>query len=194
MVRPMLVAVVLAATSVAHAEPLQLDDAPADPDTAQRLSTIGSAIPLASIGIGTLVWLEGSNNAIRDLGMGIAIGGAVAGIVTPSLGELYSHHWLNGTMALRAGGLFVEFVGLVFASNSDVGDCADTTGPCHLHASTIGLLGGGAALYLGATVLDIVEAPSAARAWNRRHAVQVVPTALRTPTSTAPGLVLSARF
>ena len=122
------------------------------------------------------------------------IGGALAGIVTPSLGELYSHHWVNGTIVLRAGGVAVELMGLVLASNSEIGDCADATGPCHLHASTIGLIGTGAALYLGATLWDVLAAPSEARAWNHRHSVVLVPTAMRTPSSTGPGFVLSATF
>jgi hypothetical protein len=194
MVKSMIVALVLAASTAAHAEPLQLEDNDADPETAQRLSIIGSAIPLATIGVGTLVAMRGSNNAIRDFGGVVAIGGALAGIVTPALGELYSHHWINGTMVMRAGGLFVEFMGLVYASNSEIGDCADTTGPCHLRPMTIGLLGSGAALYLGATVWDVLAAPSEARAWNRRYSVQLVPTAMRTPSSTATGVMLSARF
>ena len=171
-------------------------DAPtdaADPDQALRLSVLGSAFPLAAIGLGTLVSLEGTQAPIRDVGAVFAVGGALVGIVTPALGDFYAHRWLSPGIALRAGGLIATYVGLVKAFNNDLGDCADP-GPCHRSASTIGLLVGGAALYLGGVVLDVVGAPQAARAWNARHEVQLVPTAIKTPASTATGLALAFAF
>ena len=171
-------------------------DAPADtvdPDQALRLSIIGSAFPLAAIGIGTLVGLEGTRAPIRDVGTGFAVVGALVGIVTPAIGDFYAHRWLNPGIALRAGGLLATFIGFVKAFNNDLGDCADP-GPCHRSATTIGLIAGGAAMYLGGIVLDVVGAPTTARDWNARHEVQLVPTAFKTPASTATGLVLALRF
>ena len=82
-------------------------DAPtdaADPDQALRLSVLGSAFPLAAIGLGTLVSLEGTQAPIRDVGAVFAVGGALVGIVTPALGDFYAHRWFSPGIALRAGG------------------------------------------------------------------------------------------
>ena len=84
-------------------------------------------------------------------------------------------------------------MGIVKGFSNEVGDCTDS-GPCHHPASTIGLLVGGAALYFGGMALDVVGAPAAARAWNARHEVLLVPTAINTPSSTATGLALSLTF
>ena len=189
MVRLAIIAV-LASTAVAHAD--TLDDQRVDPDAASKLSTIGAAVPIAAIGFGTLVAATGSNNAIRDFGGVVAIGGALAGVVTPSLGQLYSHRYVNGTMAMRAGGLLVGTVGLILAFNNEIGDCAGEP-DCHLKARTIGIIAGGAALYLGGIAIDVLTARSDARAWNDRH-LQIAPTAMRTPTSTVPGVALALTF
>jgi hypothetical protein len=183
-------ALLLVTASVARAEP-PTDSA--DPDTAARLSIIGSAFPVVAIGIGTLVGFEGTSAPIRDVGAALAVGGALAGVVTPSIGNMYGHRWLSPGMAMRAGGLVVEYIGLLKGFNTDIGDCADP-GPCHRSASTFGLLAGGAALYLGGMALDIVGAPQAAREWNARHEVRLVPTAIKTPSSTGTGLVLALTF
>ncbi len=185
-----LVLVSLVSGSVARAEPTTDS---ADPDTALRLSIIGSAFPIAAIGIGTLVGIEGARAPIRDVGTVFAVGGALIGIVTPAIGDFYARRWLSPGIAMRAGGLIVEYIGLVKAFSNDIGDCADP-GPCHRSAATIGLIAGGAALYLGGVVLDVVGAPAAAREWNARHDVQLVPTAFKTQSSTAPGLALALKF
>ena len=184
-------AAMLLSASVAHAEPVADS---ADPDTALRLSIIGSAFPIAAIGIGTLVSLEGSRAPIRDIGAVVAVSGALVGILTPAMGEFYARRWLNGGIVLRAGGVIVEFIGLIKAFNNDIGDCAGVQVSCSHSAGTIGLLVGGAALYLGGALLDVVGAPAAAREWNARHDVQLVPTAFKTQSSTAPGLALALKF
>lgn len=190
MVRIMIVVLVLMTGSIARA------DAPtetADPDTALRMSVIGSAFPLAALGIGVLVASEGSDAPIRDVGGSIAIGAALAGIVTPALGELYARRWFTPGMAMRAGGLVVEAIGLIKGFNNEIGDCSDL-GPCHRSGSTIGLIVGGAALYLGGIALDVVGAPAAAREWTARHEVQIVPTALKSKSSTVGGLAVALKF
>jgi len=167
-------ALLAALGAVAHAEP--------DPDT--RLSVIGSAFPIAAIGLGTLVGAAGTEAPIRDIGGVVAIGGALVGVVTPALGSFANHRYLTGGMAMRAGGLVVEAIGILRGFNNEIGEC-DDAGPCHHSATTYGLLAAGAALYLGGALLDIVEA---------HHAVEVVPTAIKTPSSTAPGLAVALRF
>jgi len=156
-----------------------------DPDTAQRLSVAGSVAPLALLGIG-LVAAAGSNNAIRDFGAVTAMSGVMLGIVTPSLGHFYSHEYLDPAIALRAGGVLIELVGLVRATNSEIGDCQSGV-PCHLQSSTYFLLGAGIAMYLGGMALDI--------AWKPAHGeFQITPTALRVRTSVVPGVAATLRF
>jgi hypothetical protein len=189
MVKGLSIVFVLALVSVAHADPTS----DADPDTAQRLSIVGTAVPIAAIGVGALVAAEGSKAPIRDIGGATALSGALLGVITPSLGEMYSHRAVTGGMGLRAGGLLVEYVGLMKLANNDIGDCADV-GPCHHPASTYLLLATGAGLYFGGMALDIVHAPDAAREWNRRYEVQLVPTTLRSGATTTTGLAIAGRF
>lgn len=184
MVKHLVIAGLVSMVSIAHA------DDRVDAETAQRLSILGSAVPAAAIGLGTLAAFAGSDRPIKDVGMATAFGGALVGILTPSLGELYSHRWLNPAIALRAGGAFVELLGLIRMSAGDLGDC-DGSGPCHHPPSTYGLLAGGAAMYLGGMVLDVVGAPAAARAWNARHDLHLVPTVMRSTHATTTGLAVA---
>jgi hypothetical protein len=180
MVKALSLAAVLV-TSTAHA------DEPPDPDAAQRLSIAGSVAPIAMLGIGTFVAATGSNNAIRDFGGVTAISGALLGIVSPSLGHFYSGEYLDPALALRAGGVVIELVGLVKATNSEIGDCQTHEPSCHPDGSTYVLIGAGIAMYLGGMALDIAWRPS-------RNEFQLLPTAMRTPTSTVPGVVAAFRF
>jgi hypothetical protein len=178
MVKTLAFAAILVATSTARA------DTP-DPDTAQRLSIVGSAVPAAMIGIGTFVAATGSNNAIRDFGGVTMISGVLLGVISPSAGHFYSDEYLDPTIALRAGGVLVGLIGLIKATNNEIGDCQSNDPSCHPQASTYVLIGGGIAMYLGGMALDI--------AWKPRD-LQIAPTALRTPTSTVPGVVAAFRF
>ena len=183
-----ILAVLLLAGSVAHAE----GDA-VDPDTALRLSIIGSAVPLAAIGLGAGLDLVHAGTATNDLGTGLLVSGVLIGVVTPSLGEFYGHQWLDGAIAMRGAGVVVGFSGLISGFNNDLGDCA-TPGPCHLSVTTYGLLVGGAALYLGGIALDLVGAPPTSRDWNAHHGLQIVPTAMRSGHSTTTGLGVAFKW
>ncbi len=180
--------VIMLAGSVARA-----DTEAVDPDAALRLSVIGSAVPLAAVGLGAGLELVHGGTAANDLGTGLLVGGLLVGVITPSLGELYGHHWLDGAIAMRAAGVVVGFAGLVSGFNNDLGDCA-TPGPCHHSATTYALLVGGAALYLGGMALDIVGAPQTARAWNARHELQLVPTAMTSAHATVAGLGVTVKW
>jgi len=177
-VKALALAAIVVATSTARA------DTP-DPDAAQRLSIAGSAVPVAMIGIGAFVGATGSNNAIRDFGAVTAMSGALLGVITPSAGHFYSNEYLDPAIALRAGGVLVELIGLIKATNNEIGDCQSDDPSCHTHASTYLLIGGGIAMYLGGMALDI--------AWKPRD-FQLAPTALRTPTSTVPGVAAAFHF
>jgi hypothetical protein len=56
------------------------------------------------------------------------------------------------------------------------------------------LIAGGAALYAGGMIYDVVLARGAASSWNRRHEVVMMPTALKTQGSVTPGVTLALTF
>jgi hypothetical protein len=177
----------LAKAESAESEPV----APLDPDKAFELSAIGAAAPAAVAGVGALMAL--GSGATRDNGLGVVLVSQLVGLITPSIGEFYSRQILTGGMAMRVGGLVVETVGMFDYYNNEIGDCA--TGPaCHHPAGTYALIVGGAALYAGGMIYDVVRARDAASSWNRRHDVMVVPTALKTQSSVTPGVALALTF
>jgi hypothetical protein len=195
---PMAMSLLILATLSArgHAEPADGEPAtPLDPDKAFELSAIGAATPAAVAGVGALMVLSsGGSGSTRDDGLGVVMVGQLVGLVTPSIGELYSHRIVTGGMGMRAGGLLVETVGLFKYYNTEIGDCASLGPTCHHSAGTYALIAGGAALYAGGMIYDVVGARDAASSWNRRHDVMVVPTAVKTQSSVVPGVALALTF
>ena len=185
MKRLLVVTLMLVASARARA-----DSESSDADTAFHLSVVGSVAPAVAMGVGALIASQSTGN-VQNAGYGIVAGAAIVGIVTPALGELYGHRWFTGGMAMRVGGLVVANVGLFLAYNTEIGNCS---GSCHLHGGDLGFVIAGAALYLGGTYFDIDGARDAARTWAHRHDVVVVPTALRSPSATAPALALALTF
>ena len=183
-------------STVAQAESADGEPAaPLDPDEAFELSAIGAAAPAAVAGMGALMVLaSGGSGATRDDGLVVVMISQLVGLVTPSIGEFYSRQILTGGMAMRAGGLLVETVGLFEYYNTGIGDCADLGPDCHHPASTYAMIVGGAALYAGGMLYDVFSARDAASSWNRRHDVMVVPTALKTQGSITPGVALALTF
>ena len=192
------ISVLLLATlsTLASAEPAEGElSASLDPDTAFALSAIGAAVPAAAAGVGALMVLaSGGSGATRDNGLGVVMVSQLVGLVTPSIGELYSRQIVTGGMAMRVGGLLVETVGLFDYYNNEIGDCVDLGPGCHHPAGTYAMIVGGAALYAGGMLYDVVRARDAASSWNRRHDVLVVPTALKTQGSVTPGVALALTF
>lgn len=157
---------------------------------ARRLSIIGSVAPVAVIGTGLLLAAGSSGNA-QNTAFAISAAGAIAGVATASLGEIYSHRWVTTGMALRAGGLVVANVGLFLAYNNAIGDC---TSSCHLQGRSLAIVLGGAAMYVGGMALDIHDAPGAARSWRARHAMVLAPTAIPSGSKSVAGVGLALRF
>lgn len=184
----LLAALALSTTGNAHPTGTA-DNHPADPDTARWLSIVGSAVPVAATGLGLFLARDGASNSARDAGIVIGAVGTLAGIVTPAAGEFYSHKWLTAGMAMRAGAILPLYLGFITTSTEI---CATTDSQCRANGAAI--IGLGAALYIGGVVLDIALAPRAAHSWNRRHELQVIPTAMRSNSSTTSGLALSMKF
>lgn len=177
-------------SSVADAEP-----APLDPDSAFELSAIGAAAPAAVAGVGALMVLaSGGSGATLDNGLEVVMVSQLVGLITPSIGELYSRQIVTTGMAMRLGGLVVETIGLFDYYNTGIGDCADLGPECHHPATTYAMIVGGAALYAGGMLYDVVRARDTASSWNRRHDVLVLPTALKTQGSITPGVGLALTF
>ncbi len=190
----MTTSVLLLATlsSLAEAEPA--DEESLDPDKAFELSAIGAAAPAAVAGAGALMVLaSGGSGSTRDNGLEVVMIGQLVGLVTPSLGDFYSHQIATGGLAMRVGGLLVETAGLFEYYNTGIGDCAELAG-CHHPAQTYAMIFGGAALFAGGMLYDAVRARGVASAWNRQHDVVVVPTALKTQGAITPGVALAMTF
>jgi hypothetical protein len=192
----MSVLLLAARSALAQATPADGEPAePLDPDTAFELSAIGAAAPAAVAGVGALMVLaSGGSGATRDDGLGVVMVSQLVGLITPSIGEFYSRQIVTGGMAMRVGGLLVETVGLFDYYNTGIGDCSSLGPECHHPAGTYALIIGGAALYAGGMIYDVVRARDAASSWNRRHDVMVVPTALKTQASVTPGVALALTF
>jgi hypothetical protein len=181
-------------STLAHAEPAA-DEPALDPDKAFELSAIGAAAPAAAAGLGALMVLaSGGSGSTRDNGLELVMISQLVGLVTPSIGELYGHQIGTGGMAMRVGGLLVETVGLFDYYNTGIGDCAELGPSCHHPAATYALIIGGAALYVGGMLYDVVGARETASSWNRRHDVMLVPTALKTQGAVTPGVALALTF
>jgi hypothetical protein len=182
-------------STLAHAESADGENTALDPDRAFQLSAIGAAAPAAVAGVGALMVLaSGGSGASRDTGLDVVLVGQLVGLVTPSIGEFYGRQIVTGGMAMRVGGLIVETVGLFDYYNTGSGDCATLGSACHHPAGTYAMIVGGAALYAGGMLYDVIRARDVASSWNRRHDVMVVPTALRTQGSVTPGVALALTF
>jgi hypothetical protein len=164
---------VLTIASVAHAqtpgEITRSDAGPKNPDSALMLSLGGTAASAVMVIAGA----QGGDNG------GLLMAGLASSLVTPSLGEWYAGKPLTAGMGIRGASALVTFAGLAESLK-----CLDADGSCHSDASAGYLLAGGLIGYATGTIYDIATAPSAAREYNRKHAVTVEPSLLRTPSGT----------
>jgi hypothetical protein len=181
----------VAATSVAHADeppmaPLEQpssDVGPKNPDTALMLSLGGTA---ASAGL-VLAGISGHDNG------GLITAGLVSSLVTPSLGEWYAGKPLTAGMGIRAASAVVTIYGVAESLKCLDFEGSDTS--CHESDAAGYLLAGGLIGYAAGTIYDIATAPSAARAYNREHAIRVQPSVIRTPAgSTTMGVGIGGSF
>ena len=114
----------------------------------------------------------------------------------PSTGQWYAGKAGGLGLVLRAGAAVSMVYGFSQMLESEY-DCEfddDCTGAAE-EAKAAGQRGtlfmlGGAGLWIGSTIYDVVLARRAAASWNQRHAIRVTPTFHHGP----PGLVISGRF
>jgi hypothetical protein len=142
------------------------------------------AIGYAALGIaGGLVLLGGGAAAEADEPAVLGLAAVGIASIAPSAGHIYAGAWgiAAATSLTRVAGLTLLSAGAAQFANHDDGE----GGGSYLMA--------GAILWVGATIVDFVDAPFAAKRANRRSVV-VAPTAMSTAHGMTPGLVLGGRF
>jgi hypothetical protein len=167
---------IVALGGLAHADD-HVDDLKSE-TTALELSVGGTAASAAVFVVGN------QTHSVR-----LELAGLASALVTPSLGEWYAGEiWTAGT-GLRLGGAALASLAVASAlSSSSCWGGGSCTGP------GVMLVGGGV-LYAGGILYDIATAPREARAYNRNHGWQLVPTPLRSPTgATTMGVGLGGSF
>jgi hypothetical protein len=163
----------LAFTRVAAADP---DDPTAtttyrDPATALALSAGSTAAAWMVVAVGA------SSHETAPI-----VGGAIATLFAPSIGQWYAGKSLTVGLGIRAASAALLFAAEIKAANCD----SDDGGSC---TSVAPMLVGGLIGYGAGTILDIVLAPRAARDFNRSHAkVYLAPTVIAAPSGPVMGL------
>jgi hypothetical protein len=119
----------------------------------------------------------------------------------PSTGQWYAGEHGGLGLGLRALGAVGAVYGLSLALGAE-SDCFPDEPGCQEDRAradrqgTVGgvLMIGGAGLWIGSTIADVIFAKRAAERWNKRHAVSISPTAYSSGSARMPGLVISGRF
>jgi len=130
-----------------------------------------------------------TNNRALEHGVGVAtmLGGVGAFLVGPTVGRIYAGHAWNGWLGLRLAGLGfgLLFSAIVIAADRSQ-DPIEVVFPVAL---------GGAAYAVG-MVGEIASTPSAARKYNRDHALDInlAITPIRGQAGEVPGLGVVGRF
>jgi hypothetical protein len=140
------------------------DDGPRDPATAGLLS---GGITFAG-GLVVAMAVDRDSAALGALGgTGLALG--------PSTGHWYAGEVVNPGLGVRVGGLAVAALGATMIHDGRGADGACDSTRCRVGT---GLAVAGPVLVAGGTLYEILTAPGAARAHNRRRALGVTPAAL----------------
>ncbi|MEO8699715.1 MAG: hypothetical protein ABI867_06710 [Kofleriaceae bacterium] len=144
------------------------------------------------------------NNGDGNGGLGLIGAGLL--LIGPSAGHIYAGETGHAVKAslLRSAGVLAMLVGAISMTTvaSDAGACPPDTlceggGGRDDKSRAKLLLGVGAAVYIGSTIYDLVDAGAAARRENRRHAraMMFTPTMMSTHSGrTAPAVSLVGRF
>lgn len=215
-------ALVLAATSVAAANPPGLTlaqvpdpEAPATPPVAQerpaafidhappRAETSEAAATGLALGVTAAGYLLAFSGAAERAHSGV-VGGAVGAmiVVGPSAGHIYAgetRHAL-GMTALRGVGVTTFAVGLFMGLAVGDSDTCCSSSEHHdgnHHTAAIGTMAAGAALFIGGTVYDLWDAHRAAARANERaaaRALAIVPVLSRGSQGASAGLALTGNW
>jgi hypothetical protein len=168
-------------SSVASAQPDSPSVAPPTVQLSPARKAPSTAI-LLSLGITTASYIA---FAYAHGNQNLQLAALVGAYVGPSTGQWYAGE--GGEL-----GLGVRFVGCVSGlyGLSQVMSSSDSA-----KVRGIVLVWGGASLWVGSSIYDIVLAKRAADSWNARHNVSLAPMVARDASgSRTPGLVLTGRF
>jgi hypothetical protein len=170
-------AVLVAMSSLAHAQPGMTEPVPPPAPVAQKDAGVATVLSLAGTGAPVLIVLAASGGSNDGTAKGVLLAGVTA-MFAPSAGHWYAGTFFTPGMGIRiaSGALATGSLFLLIASEGEAGEGVE-------HAFWLGVIG----LGVGA-VYDIATAPERARAWNRRHA-PVTPTVLKIGDGYGAGLV-----
>jgi hypothetical protein len=188
----MILAVLVALTLPALAQPALTppSPAPATPAPAEEKSpSVAVALSVGVTAAGAVTLMASDNHTASMIGFGAIFLG-------PSTGQWYAGELgLLGIGARALGGIGMVYgLSEILQSECDAEDGVDCSG-----ASRRGDLGavmmiGGASLWVGSSIADVVFAKRAADRWNQRHALTLAPTAFTSGGQQVPGLVAVGRF
>lgn len=191
--RPVMILVVLLARSLpAVAQPALTPPTPVTPapDPADEKSpSVAVALSVGVTAAGAVTLMASDSHTASMIGFGAIFLG-------PSTGQWYAGELgLLGIGARALGGVGMVYgLSEVLQSECDAEDGEDCSG-----ASRRGQLGalmmiGGASLWVGSSIADVIFAKRAADRWNQRHGLTVAPTAFTSGGQQMPGLVVAGRF
>lgn len=175
---------------------LGADVAAADPEPAHKSGGVALALPVvgtvglwgAAFGIGMADFDCARDQSCNDTELAIVAGLAV---IAPSAGHFYVGENRHGVIA--SGARAVAAAAWIWGGQSV---CEPSPGECLSRRHRNGTVeAAGGFLLLGLTVYDWIDAPFAARRFNRRAAtVALAPTALRAVDGPAWGLAAAGTF
>lgn len=195
------VALLVASTVAASAQPgltppgltpptVQLSPPPAAPTGARKDP---STAVLLSLGITTASYVTffASVDDNEDLALLAFIGTYVG----PSTGQWYAGQAGGLGLGLRAAGFLSVMYGITQLLESECDYEYDCSNSDAAEARGTLFLLGGAGLWVGSSIYDIVLAKRAAESWNTRHNVGIAPLVTSDAAGhRTPGLVLTGRF
>jgi hypothetical protein len=185
--RAIIVCVVIASTSVGHAQP------GLTPEEVRPEKSVATALAW-SLGV-TAVGVAASVDAVvaKDPGQQSAMFafGAVGLLVGPSIGRIYAHHTWSGGLVAR----LVGFTGVVLGESIASACLGGPRGACPATPiKTSPFIDAMAGVVVLGALFDLATTPEAVDDYNHEHA-SVVVAPIRTPANaTVPGLALVGRF
>lgn len=168
-----------------------------DPDTKSETAATALAVGGSLVGP-TLILaaLDSDRSAapLHDEVVPMLVAGSAAIVLGPSLGNWYAHEGFSFGLGLRiGGGLGMLLGGSLFVPHLFSAD--NTRGDEVAMVAGVGLFGLGALAVKVGTIADIIEAPRAARAYNRNHVqLSLAPIAARSPSGHTAGVAIVGRF
>ena len=169
-------AFVLATITVARVASADPRTEPRSPDLALVLSAGGVVLSSATIAASEVP--RGGNGALLVVGVcGLAI--------SPSIGHLYAADYLTWGAGLRLASPLLIYIGSRMSCVNPDGDGCTRPGDGQLV-----MYGLGVGVFAAGIIYDLVTARSAARRYNREHAVTIAPT----PVAGGYGLTVVGQF